>query len=319
MVQATLDELDLVLAEYAALGQDKGAFLSAFSNTRNGCIFCHAPSPPIENVPTGRLPVVADPDPRDSPDAGVDATPPAPEGEPVPVDDPAVQALFGTWIQEVHDARHTVTPIGEQILESTSWGLVTYSVVDGELQSETRACRVDLGRTAGLALTIPDAVLQARPPLRATLEVRRLDADGSLTLTAVEACDALGYSPVVDALTDEVPARADDPRVVDVDADGQPGLTVTLAAEDVAYHMYVAWRACGALHLTVDPGGERLTGHDRETKGAQRILGADNAVFATDLPSLTSPDPEMHRALLRRAPAGTDCRSDALGPPGNEP
>jgi hypothetical protein len=310
MVQATLDELDLVLAEYEALGQDKGAFLSAFSNTRNGCIFCHAPSPPLENVPTGRLPIVPDPDPHAPSGGETDAGQAPPEGVPVSVDDPAVQALLGRWIQEVHDARHTTTPIGEQVLESTSWGLVTYSIVDGELRSETRACHVELGKTAGLTLSIPDAVLQGRPSLRVPVEAWRAAPDGPLTLVAAEACDALGYTPVGDPRSDDVPVRADDPRVLDVDADGNPGLTVTLAAEGVAYHMYVARRACSALRVTIGAEGHTATGHDLATNGAQRVLGADSPVFANDLPSWPSPDPETHRARLRRAPDGTDCGTD---------
>jgi hypothetical protein len=97
---------------------------------------------------------------------------------------------------------------------------------------------------------------------------------------------------------------------VDVDADGNPGLTVTLAAEGVAYHMYVARRACSALRVTAGADGHTATGHDLATNGAQRVLGADSPVFANDLPSWPSPDPETHRARLRRAPDGTDCGTD---------
>jgi hypothetical protein len=308
MVQATLDELDAVLAEYAALGQDKGAFLSAFSNTRNGCVFCHAPHPPLENVPTGRLPVRPDPEP------GAPRPSPTPEmppvGEPVDADDPAIEALLGTWIQQVDDARVTVTPIGEQTVASRTWSLVTYSIVEGVLQSETRACRAHLGQTAGLTLTVSETVLQARPPLVARVTPRRLEADGRLLLVAEEVCDALGYQPVGDATEETVPVRGDDPRLRDVDADGHPGLTLTLSTEAVAYHMYVARRTCSALHLEVGGEPHALRGQDHAVHGEQHVLGADVPVFATDLPSWPAPDPAAHGARLRRAPEGTTCASD---------
>jgi hypothetical protein len=310
MVQDTRDHLDEVLAEYAALGRDRGAFLSAFSNTANGCVFCHAPHPPAAAIPMVRLPVIADPEP-DAMDASTrtDTDPTASDaGAAVSSDDPEVAALLGTWAMELHDARTTTTPIGEQSLHSTTWTLV--QVVRREAEPEaielrSTRCAVDMGQTAGLSLSVDPQVIRALGTMVTPAEFRRVQA--KLVLRQQETCVGLGYD-AGDSPFDALPESADDPRVRDVDADGHPGLTVTLSATGVTYHMYVAQRACQALELR--PTGDTLSGHDAALHGDQRVLGADNAVFATNLPSRRVDDDAAHAVRLVRVDAETTCDDD---------
>ena len=313
MVQDTRDHLDEVLAEYAALGRHRGAFLSAFSNTANGCVFCHAPHPPAAAVPTHRIPVVPDPEPEPmdasaSPDAGPTADD---AGAPLSPNDPDVTPWLGTWAMELHDARTTTTPLGEQVLPTTTWALVQIvrRETDPEvLEMRTTRCAVDMGQTAGLALSVDPDVVRTLATMVAPAAFRRVQAE--LVLRQQETCVGLGYDPG-DTPLEALPETGDDPRVRDVDADGHPGLTVTLSATGVAYHMYVAQRACQALELR--PSGEALSGLDTAEHGDQRVLGADNAVFATNLPSRRVDDPSAHAVRLVRVPDDATCDDDLPG------
>jgi hypothetical protein len=115
------------------------------------------------------LPVIADPEP-DAMDASTrtDTDPTASDaGAAVPSDDPEVAALLGTWAMELHDARTTTTPIGEQSLRSTTWTLV--QVVRREAEPEaielrSTRCAVDMGQTAGLSLSVDPQVIRALGP-----------------------------------------------------------------------------------------------------------------------------------------------------------
>lgn len=308
MVQDTRDHLDEVLADYAALGEHRGAFLSAFSNTANGCVFCHAPHPSPERIPVARLPVFPDPEPEtmtptESPDAGATEGPDA--GDAVSADDPEAAAWLGTWAMELHDARTTTTPIGEQTLATTSWALVQVVRREADpalVELRTHRCAVDMGQTAGLALSVDPQVVRTLATMVAPAAFRRVQAE--LVLRQQETCVGLGYDPG-DTPLDALPEGPDDPRVRDVDADGHPGLTVTLSATGVAYHMYVAQRACQALELR--PDGDDLAGYDAATHGDQRVLGADNAVFATNLPSRPVDDAAAHAVRLIRVDPDTTC------------
>ncbi len=73
MAEETLSELDAVVAEFEALGDDGDAFDRMYANQSFGCVFCHSSDPPERLRRSTRI--GAEPEPE--PDAGVEPTPDA--------------------------------------------------------------------------------------------------------------------------------------------------------------------------------------------------------------------------------------------------
>ncbi|RAL20417.1 hypothetical protein DL240_16565 [Lujinxingia litoralis] len=163
------------------------------------------------------------------PDAGeVDVGP----GEDVGLGDGAgAGTLGGTWLQ-AHRASSCV--LGQ---EQVSMGYYLVRIEeDGELlREQRRLCALDLSPVAGLRPLVPPAVI-------ATIQSPEIDrgfvtrpTPGGAYTSATEV--GLWGLELEDPVGDAIPSDPQDPRVVDADADGEPGVSLEIAGSGCRRYM----------------------------------------------------------------------------------
>ena len=203
-----------------------------------------------------------------------------------PIADP-LPDLSGTWV-EVHVLSEILSFPSVGTVESTNEGVLLTEIVQtgGALSLSGRYCAIEVAIESPLAWTgIPEAFLaalgeQIRP---ATVETSAAGVHFVLDWHA-EASGACLSDPHADPL----PRSCDDPRVVDADGDGHPG--VTLLA-----------RVLGVIEGLIEWTGEHV------------VLGASSPLLAVDTPSAPHDDPERSRFILVRVRPETTCEEIRRG------
>ena len=240
---------------------------------------------------------------------GTDAgTPPSldagapPEGRTTTAPPEAVEQLVGTFALESRFATISMVPfLGDQHSVSTAWGLVTIEQVGETLQMTERGCHVETEGGSTMT-TIPDAVPQSIPPRVATLEF--LSEGGSLRWFRPEVAVAVGWEASSPA--DMLPQSADDPRVVDADGDGNPGVTVSISGLASGDVYVVQWQR-GWYEGTLGGGAGTLTGQNHGGGSEQKTIGASNSILEMDVPQRPDPDTSDNTLQLVPVDAGMDC------------
>jgi hypothetical protein len=123
-----------------------------------------------------------------------------------------------------------------------------------------------------------------------------------------------------DPATEPLPVDPADPRIVDDDGDGKPGITVTVrVSDDLAGEVYLARREIFAYEASlVEPDLLSGTVTDRSE---QLVIGASDPAFATTGGDFVQhPDLTKSPILLRRVGPDWDCdrlaaERDRLFPP----
>lgn len=110
---------------------------------------------------------------------------------------------------------------------------------------------------------------------------------------------------LADELNDPLPTDIADPRIVDEDGDGNPGLTL-LVDGLLSGQLYTIQRDFNGYSGT-QTAEDRIDGLG--TWGNELIYLATNPDFLIDLvnPALPDPDPSLHTFQMVRIPAGSDC------------
>ncbi len=222
------------------------------------------------------------------PDATPDAAPP----DPITRDD-----YTGTWAFEYLQGGYEDLPaLGRTAARIISLNRVT--ITPGEapdaLSLATELCAVRIERDTELVQTvIPQAYIDALPILGrpATIDGRAFEAPWLIEIRGA----------VLDDPEDPLPTEPDDPRVVDTDGDGNPGLTV-LSTGVIDGEIYTVQRARTRLSATLD--GETLDG-DIEWFNEDSVLDADNEVLLE--PVTVQPEPGDSAMRATRVDAALDC------------
>ena len=123
-----------------------------------------------------------------------------------------------------------------------------------------------------------------------------------------------------DPANESLPNDPNDPRIVDADGDGQPGITVTIkVSPELTGELYIARREVFAWEaLLTDP--DRLDGTVTDDS-EQLVIGASDPIFASsDANWAQFRDPARNPIILQRVDADWDCarlaaERDALFPP----
>jgi hypothetical protein len=109
-----------------------------------------------------------------------------------------------------------------------------------------------------------------------------------------------------DVENDGLPTEPEDPRVMDQDEDGNPGMTVSISVFGLLEgRIYVVQRVRYVLHGKV-VAPDRIEG-SIEWSTEQNILGASNPVFDTDASSYPDPDRSKHVFIMVRAQDDWTC------------
>jgi hypothetical protein len=203
----------------------------------------------------------------------------------------AIPDVSGTWTERQILSEFAVLPlVGEVPRTSTTILRVTVEQSASALVLRATYCASSIDNGSPLAATtIPDAFLVS---LGEIVIAASIDESGQFVQPwATEVRGARLAAPE----TDPLPTRADDPRVIDQDGDGKPGLTVHVSAlgfisGDVYVVQRIRTRCIGVL---VALG--RIQG-TFECTSEQVVLSATSSIFESELPS--RPNPEMDKSTF---------------------
>lgn len=223
-------------------------------------------------------------------------TPPSGSSTTAPAE--AIERMVGSFALETTFGTIAMVPfLGDQMHLNRAWGLVDIVQEGDTLVMTERGCHVE---SEGSDASIPDAVPQSIEPRVATLE---FVSEGALRWVRPETSVAVGWTPASES--DSIPQTADDPRVIDQDGDGQPGVTVNvsgLASGDV----YVVQWQRGWYEGELGSSGE-ITGENHGSGSEQKTIGASTSLLEMDVANRPNPDTSMNRVRLIPIDAGYDC------------
>ncbi|MFC2100012.1 hypothetical protein ACFLSF_04195 [Candidatus Bipolaricaulota bacterium] len=223
-------------------------------------------------------------------------------GEPVIAELPD---LSGTWAMAQVFPQIAILPIAGEVFRSST--VVQFVDIEQDGSAITmldRYCFTVVNDGTPLVTTkIPDEFMASLVPTTRTAVLRETDAGISFEQpTYVEVRGAALSDPLAEAL----PIDPLDPRVIDQDGDGQPGMTVRVTILGIIQgETYVVQRVQYRLSgWVVDP--DRIEGRI-EWIDEQSVLAATNSLLETDTIGVPDPDPAAHRFVMVRVDLQSTC------------
>lgn len=183
------------------------------------------------------------------------------------------EELVGRW------AHFDVVAYEDGLLKTLiiSYGFNDFELVDGRIVDSASFCFAEQRTDQPIQTSIADAATQAIRPPSTPVEIDLVD--GMLRIRRAATPTPVGIA-LADPTVDSLPADPADPRIVDADGDGKPGITVSIRVTDaLTGELYIArleifaWE--GRL-VTAD----RIEGQVTDTS-QQLVIGASDPMFAT--------------------------------------
>ena len=228
---------------------------------------------------------------------------------------PGAEALVGRY------AHYDVVAYEDDAMRTLiiSTGFADLELRDGELWNTMRFCHADAVSDQDIEVSIADAATQAIVPVDTPVEVIGEDSD----LRVVRPATPTGIGiELEDPANDVLPTDPDDPRIVDADGDGNPGITSSVrVTDDLRGEIYLARREIFAYDLT-QVGPDRLEGTITDSS-EQLVLGASDDIFLTPAQWVQIDDPARNPVIWQRVDDDWDCdrlaaERDDLFPPNPE-
>ena len=215
--------------------------------------------------------------------------------------------LSGRWaLLQVTSQIGTVPLVGERTRTTSSFALVDVAQDGAAASGVESACftTIDYG-TSVVAMEIPEAFVRS---MRAVEWTATLEPDEAGTRFTRPWVTSVNGAWLADPENDPLPTQADDPRVVDQDGDGKPGLTVRIVVMGlIRGEVYVVQRDRSRL-VGVVASPDAVDGLVEWTS-EQAVLGASSSIFLGGAPARLDPIPERSYFRARRVDAATDCAS----------
>jgi len=215
--------------------------------------------------------------------------------------------LSGRWVTVQRLVAIAELPFIGEVRLVTTIGLFSEVTQAGScLTLEDAYCFADIDISTELFVTdIPDATMRSvrSDPRIAEVQI----VEGEIRLVHDWHTEVRG-AVLDDPATDELPNYRSDPRVIDMDEDGQIGFTITAAIVGMfGGDTYVVQRFCYRLDgALVDP--DTIVGVV-EWSTEQVILWATDALLMMPYTQSVDPDPTAHRFIMRRVDASWSCES----------
>ena len=201
-----------------------------------------------------------------------------------------------------------------------STGFADLELRDGELWNVQRFCHADTVSDQDIEVSISDAATSAIVPVDTPVEVT--EENGRLRVVRPATPTGIGIE-LEDPANDPLPTDPNDPRIVDDDGDGNPGVTSRIVlTEEIQGELYLARREIFAYDVT-EESPDRLVGSITDNS-EQLILGASNDIFLTPAQWEQIDDPERNPVIWQRVDEDWDCERlaaerDELFPPNPQP
>lgn len=197
-----------------------------------------------------------------------------------------------------------------------STGFSDLSLRDGVMWNQMTFCHADTVTDQNIDVSIADKATQAIQPVATPVKVT--EVDGKLHVSRPATPTGIGIE-LAHPATDRLPTDPKDPRIVDADGDGHPGVTSTVkVSKDLQGQIYLARREIFAYELTQQTP-DRLAGTITD-RSEQLILGASNPAFVRPTQWKQLDDPKRNPVIWQRVDADTTCaglaeQRDQLFPP----
>ena len=201
-----------------------------------------------------------------------------------------------------------------------STGFADLELRDGELWNVQRFCHADTVSDQDIEVSISDAATSAIIPVDTPVEVT--EEDGRLRVVRPATPTGIGID-LADPANDTLPTDPNDPRIVDDDGDGNPGVTSRIIlTEEIQGELYIARREIFSYDVTQE-SPDRMVGTITDSS-EQLILGASNDIVLTPAQWEQIDDPERNPVIWQRVDDDCDCERlaserDELFPPNPEP
>lgn len=170
---------------------------------------------------------------------------------------------------------------------------VLYKLADvipsGEgLAIRERTCELKFDDSNLIRLNIKQEAIRAIP--ETISELRAWEENGVIRFAKDQGVTLIG-AKLDDELSDQLPTRANDPRVFDLDGNGKPGITASISALLVSGDIHYVQRSVTSYAGTVSSDGTLLSGLLVD-RSEQNIIEASNFLLRTVGSIVTEPHPD---------------------------
>ncbi len=184
-----------------------------------------------------------------------------------------------------------------------SYGFTDLALRDGSLIATETFCHAEHRSDQPITTTMADAATTAIRP--ASIAVTLSDLDGRVRVQRPATPTGIGIH-FNDPVNDVLPTDPTDPRIVDDDHDGNPGITAHIKITDTFQgDLFIARREIFAYDVLAQDDGS-LTGTVTD-HSEQLIVGATNDLFITRAPWVQYPDLTRSPILLKPVATDWDC------------
>ena len=184
---------------------------------------------------------------------------------------PGAEDLAGRW------AHYDVVAYQDDTMKTLiiSTGFADLEVRDGKLVNQMVFCHADTANDLGSEVTFSDAATQAIKPIATPVEVT--GTPGELRVVRPATPTPIGID-LEDPAEERLPTDPDDPRLIDADGDGKPGVTAKVKVSDALQgEIYLARREIFAYDVT-QVSEDRFEGTIDDTS-EQLVIGASDPLF----------------------------------------
>ena len=207
--------------------------------------------------------------------------------------------LAGRW------AHYDIVAYEDDTLKTmiVSYGFTDFAVEDGQLIESEEFCTAEQITDQAIQTSVSDAATQAIRPVSTPVEVT--GEPGAWEVHRPATPTPVGIR-LDDPVNESLPTDPDDPRIVDDDGDGKPGITVEIRIGDSVEELYIARREIFAYDLVQD-GPDSMSG--TVTDGSEQlVIGATDPIFEGSGGAWVQvPDLSFSPILLERVGEDWDC------------
>ena len=207
-------------------------------------------------------------------------------------------SITGRWAQKVILAGIAEVPVlGFQETDTIGFSLVEIEEIDGQLSASINVCQTLIQRPDDIVVTeIPNSFISSIPTYYRTIF---RDQDDVYFSRLAE----LNGVRLSDAINEQLPNSANDPRVFDQDKDGFPGVTVFVSGL-ISGKIYLIQRTITQMKGTLENG--RLSG-EIDWSISESILGSDEEFLEMGAPLTPNPDQTLSQFELIRISEDEGC------------
>ena len=223
-----------------------------------------------------------------------------PTTDPTTVEAKLGAELVGRW------AHYDVVAYEDDTLKTLiiSFGFNDFTEVDGQIIDQASFCFSDQRTDQPIETSLSDAATQAIKPRPTPVDVSVVD--GGLRIQRAATPTPVGIR-LDDPANELLPTDPNDPRIVDDDGDGNPGITVTIKVTDeLTGELYIARREIFAYEaFLTEP--DLLVGTVTDDS-EQLVIGASDPIFASS-PANWGQYSDLSKSpiILKRVDADWDC------------